>query len=423
MRPSCYLQVWPGRARVVISAGAPWGIHGGEAVEMSRFIAPAPRAELERRWALVRERLRDRGIDALVIAAQSNQLDGAVRWLTDGSFGYRRMIVFHVADLMTVYEQGSEGNVRDLDGDRPDYPGVGRLVGVPSFPSVDYTSTYEAKAIGEELRKRGYRRIALHKPNAMPYGFHSTLREALTGVEFIDETDFVDRAKAIKSPVEIEVLERAAAIQDTIFERTVAHAKPGMREREIAAFVEYQAKLLDGGDGIVLVGSAPHGEPAYYRAAEQQGRVIGKGDTFSVLVESASPGGYFVEVSRMVSVGPPSTELVDVFEHSRQAQDYALTLLKPGAKSADIYEVYSKFLHELGYPPEGRVFSHGQGYDLVERPLIRWDENMALEAGMCLAVHPALTANGAFSVLCDNVIIEADGPRLIHKTPRQLFQI
>lgn len=28
-----------------------------------------------------------------------------------------------------------------------------------------------------------------------------------------------------------------------------------------------------------------------------------------------------------------------------------------------------------------------------------------------------------FSVICDNVVIEANGPRIVHKTPRQLFQI
>ena len=41
-----------------------------------------------------------------------------------------------------------------------------------------------------------------------------------------------------------------------------------------------------------------------------------------------------------------------------------------------------------GLPPELRLYAHGQGYDMVERPLIRDDETMPLEAGMCLAVHP-----------------------------------
>lgn len=390
---------------------------------MSRLICPAARSELERRWSLVRNWLVDRQVDALIVAGQSNEVDGAVRWFSDCSIGYRRVIQFHVDDLMTIYEQGGEGSVRELDGDALGCPGVGSLVGMPTFPSVDYTSSYEARAICDDARRRGFKRIALYKPGAMPSAMHETLRDSLIDLEFIDATDFIDRAKAIKSPAEIEILERAAALQDEIFARTIDFAKPGMRDRDIAAFIAYQAKLLDGDYGIILVGSAPRGEPAHYRHSEQQGRVIGAGDTFSVLVENGSPGGYYVEVSRMVSVGEPSPELIKVFEDSKVAQDFALTLLKPGAKAADVYARYSDYVVELGYPPERRVFSHGQGYDLVERPLIRSDESMTLEAGMCLAVHPSFTANGAHSVLCDNVILEADGPRLIHKTAQKIFQI
>lgn len=390
---------------------------------MSRLICPASRPELERRWGLVRGWLADQKIDALIVAGQSNEVDGAQRWLSDCSIGYRRIVQFHADDLMTIYEQGGEGSVRQLDGDALGCAGVGTLVGMPTYPSVDYTSDYEAKAICADARKRGFKRVALYKPNAMPYAMHRTLRDNLSDVEFIDATDHIDLLKARKSPDEIKVIEEAAALQDEVFARTVEFAKPGMRDRDIAAFIAYQSKLRGGDYGIILVGSAPRGEPAHYRHSEQQGRVIGEGDTFSVLVENGSPGGYYVEVSRMVSVGEPSPELIKVFDDSKVAQDFAMTLLKPGAKAADVYAQYSDFVVGLGYPPERRVFSHGQGYDLVERPLIRADEDMALEAGMCLAVHPSFTANGAHSVLCDNIIIEADGPRLIHKTAQKIFQI
>ena len=41
-----------------------------------------------------------------------------------------------------------------------------------------------------------------------------------------------------------------------------------------------------------------------------------------------------------------------------------------------------------GYRPERRLYAHGQGYDLVERPLIREDEPMKIKAGMNITVHP-----------------------------------
>jgi Xaa-Pro aminopeptidase len=390
---------------------------------MSRYLSNVPRSEFERRWGLVRDRLRDQQIDALIVVGQSNEVDGGQRWLTDGSLGYRRVVVFHANELMSIIEHGESGSHRKFNGETPGYPGVGEVFGTPTFPSVDYTTTYEAKVVCDMVRERGYKRLALLHPKGIASGFIDILRLQLPDVELVDESESIDRFKAIKSAAEIEALERAAHLQDEVFERTVAFAKPGMRDRDIAAFIAHETKLLNGDYGVILVGSAPHGEPAYYRHSEQQGRVIGQGDTFSVLIENGSPEGYFVEVSRMVSVGPPSAELRDVFEQSREAQDFALSLLKPGVKASDVYAQFTDYLASRGFPPDKRIFSHGQGYDLVERPLIRWDENMILEEGMCLAVHPGLTANGAYSVICDNVVLEADGPRLIHRTPRRLFQI
>ncbi len=54
----------------------------------------------------------------------------------------------------------------------------------------------------------------------------------------------------------------------------------------------------------------------------------------------------------------------------------------------DVAAAHDEFMTARGYGKEKRLYAHGQGYDLVERPLIREDETMALAAGMNLAVHP-----------------------------------
>lgn len=48
----------------------------------------------------------------------------------------------------------------------------------------------------------------------------------------------------------------------------------------------------------------------------------------------------------------------------------------------DIWEDHNAFMGEKGYPPEGRMYAHGEGYDLVERPAIRYDEPMNPINGM-----------------------------------------
>ena len=83
-----------------------------------------------------------------------------------------------------------------------------------------------------------------------------------------------------------------------------------------------------------------------------------------------------------------------------------------------------RWIDSRGLPAERRLYAHGQGVDMVERPLIRRDETMVLKAGMCLAVHPGYDDGSVFAVICDNYMIEADGPgACLHRTEKRLFEI
>jgi hypothetical protein len=87
--------------------------------------AGASRAEMERRWSLVRNYLRERGMDALIAVSGEINLCGVVRWLTDAPHGaYRIVVAFYVDDLMTVIEHGAAGQARTMDGASPQDSGV-----------------------------------------------------------------------------------------------------------------------------------------------------------------------------------------------------------------------------------------------------------------------------------------------------------
>lgn len=74
---------------------------------MARITIP----ELERRWKLVRDYLKERDIDALVAQNTRDFHGGYVKWLTDIPAGtYPRTVVFHAADLMTIVEHGAAGS-------------------------------------------------------------------------------------------------------------------------------------------------------------------------------------------------------------------------------------------------------------------------------------------------------------------------
>ena len=61
-------------------------------------------------------------------------------------------------------------------------------------------------------------------------------------------------------------------------------------------------------------------------------------------------------------------------------------------------------------PKELRLYAHGQGYDMVERPLVREDEPMRIMQNMNIVVHPGIMNERVFMTNTDNYLIGSDGP-------------
>jgi Xaa-Pro aminopeptidase len=389
-----------------------------------RRIARISPQELERRWTLVRDHMKERGLGALIVQTERDFTGGYVKWFTDIPAYYPRTVVFHASDLMTVVEHGAAGRRRSLEGKDADNPGVGDVISTSAFPSVDYTQTYDAEAVSDVLSRRGYRKIGLVGRAAMPHGFVAYLEKTQSSAEISDETEFIDRVKALKSQEEIALIKQAAHMQDAVFRKVLSHIKPGMRDMEVTALAQYEGQLLGSEQGIFLGMSAKLGQPAFFAQRHFQGRTLRPGDHMSLLIENNGPGGFYPEISRTIVLGKASQELLDGFEIVKEAQAHTLRKFKPGASCREIFLAHNEFMKQKGVPPESRVYSHSQGYDLIERPLIRADETMKLEKGMNMSVHPAYATNSMFAHICDNYLIEEYGvSECLHKTPKQIFEL
>src|SRR3954470_3143597 len=392
----------------------------------TRVITRISDQELERRWGLVRREMLARKIDALVMQNTNDWLGGYVKWFTDlpANNGYPRTVLFYARDLMTVVEMGPMDARRDLDGRDRLHRGVGELLHTPSFLSIDYTHRYDAELALATLRRRGFATIGWVGKGAIPHAFVECLQQGLGAAEFVDATDFVDAIKAVKSAEEIALIRRCAEMQDAVFAAVLNHIRPGLRDVDVSAFAQQEGQRLGSEQGIFLGGSAPVGTRSPFVPRYMQGRVLKEGDHRSILIENNGPGGFYTEIARTIVLGKASNELKDGFEAVREAQEFSLDLIKPGASCHDIHLAHNEYMQKHGLPPELRLYAHGQGYDMVERPLIRSDETMTIEAGMNLAVHPGYETDSIFAVICDNYIVGADGPGpCLHQTPKQIFEV
>ena len=385
-----------------------------------RLQNPISTAELERRWKAVRKAMEAEKIDVLLMQNNNDHMGGYVKYFTDLSAtnGYPMTVVFPRDDDMTMVNQGAFGMEKELphegDGVRR---GVKTWMTTPSYASCHYTTKYDAELAEKALGAYAGGTIGLVGTYQMSVALVDHLRNGrLSNSKFVDASDLVDKIKVIKSPEEQELVRRAARMQDGAMRAAFGALEPGMRDADLAAIAQCYSQRHGSENGIYLVSSAPIGTPTHIAQRHMQNRVIREGDYVMLLVEDSGPGGMYTELGRTAVVGKVPQQMKDEFAFTLEARRFTLDLLKPGTPCKTIWDEYNAFMQRNGRPPESRLYCHGQGYDLVERPLIRNDEPMVIQKDMNIVVHPTYTHKNISSWVCDNYMIEASGPseRLHH---------
>jgi Xaa-Pro aminopeptidase len=392
----------------------------------SRALNSVSAEEMQRRWAAIRAVMRTRRIDALVVQNSSDWVGGYIRWFSNqpATNGYPSSLVFPLEGGMSFIEQGPFGGERQSSPAELAASGIARRLTTPSYPSVGYSGAYDARIAAAELNRLGAKVVGFVAPAAMYHSFGRELSEALKGVEVLDATDSVDRIKAIKSAEERSLIRQVAAMQDEVMRRVREFIRPGLKDFEIAAYAQYVGQQLGSEQGIFLCSSAPWGQAATFRPRSMQGRTLERGDIYSLLVENNGAGGYYTELSRIFVLGKAQPELLDAHAAVLDAQRFALSLLKPGSYAKDIYAEHNAYLKQRQISEERRLSMHGMGYDMVERPLIRDDEDMTIEEHMAIVCHPGILNERMFVHNTDLYLIEASGPSAcLHATPKQIFEI
>jgi Xaa-Pro aminopeptidase len=393
-----------------------------------RLQTPISTAELERRWKAVRAAMEREKIDVLLMQNNNDHMGGYVKYFTDlpATNGYPLTVVFPRDDLMTLVSQGPFGgnSTPTANGDG-NARGVKQWLTTPSFASCHYTSGYDPELATKALAPYAGGTIGLVGTYQMSFALVDYLQKGrFSNSRFVDASDLVDRIKVIKSAEEREIVRRAAAMQDGAMRAAFDAVEPGMRDRDIAAMAQCYSQRNGSENGIYLCASMPPDKPAQFSQRHYQNRVIQQGDVVALLVEDSGPGGMYAELGRTCVVGKASGELKDEFAFALEARKFNLGLLKPGAACKDIFAAYNDFMRKNGRPEEKRLHCHGQGYDLVERPLIRNDEPMAIAKDMNIVVHPTYIRGHVLSWVCDNYLIEADGPgERLHRFPEIITEL
>ena len=393
-----------------------------------RLNHPISTAELDRRWTAIRAAMARAGVDVLIAQASNDFMGGYVKYLTDlpATNGYVTTVVFPIDEPMTLIGQGPFGMALDLpaegDGVRR---GVGRVLTTPSYTAAHYTAAHDGELAATALQRFANCTVGLLGTAAISYALIDTLRNSvLRDARLLDASDLVDPIKAVKSEEEIALVRMCAAAQDEAMRAAFTALRPGMRELEVAAVAEQVGHSLGSEQGLFLSFSGPAGTPGQIVNRHLQHRALQAGDQFSLLIENNGPGGYYCELGRSAVLGKATPQMKEQQRVLLEVQQFCVDQLRPGADCARIFEDYNAHMRSRGLPEEKRVHFHGQGYDMVERPLVRFDETMPVAANMYFSLHPAFSTEHGYSWTSDDYLLRTDGTvERLHRTPQELFEI
>ena len=257
-----------------------------------RLNTPISDAELERRWRAVRAAMEKEKIDVLLMQNNNDHMGGYVRWFTDmpATNGYPNTVVFPRDDEMTVVCQGPFGGSEATAQGDQSWRGVKRILTTPSYASAHYTKEYDAELAATALKPFAKGVIGYVGTYQMSYATLDYIKRAFPQARFVDATDMVDRIKVIKSPEEMELVKRAALMQDGAMRAAFAAVKPGMRDTEVAAVAQHYSQCHGSENGIYLCASMPLGKPSKFANRHLQNRVIQKGDQIALAGRGQRPG-------------------------------------------------------------------------------------------------------------------------------------
>jgi Xaa-Pro aminopeptidase len=247
--------------------------------------------------------------------------------------------------------------------------------------------------------------------------FGRVLRDLVPGIELVDASPLLQRARAHKTADEIAAIEVATSLAEAGLAAMEEALRPGITERALlGAYLEAVAGLgapTPPSESVVF--ATPRQGPVRFRYLAGN-RTIGQGELV-VLAPGALYAGYEGGVARTRTAGgAPSPEARALADRCHRAIETLLAACRAGNVGADLYRAWES----TGEPPPEIALANGVGIG-TEPPLVGFGRgaDARLDEGDVLSVQAWVSEEGTGGFLLRELVrIGEDDPELLTRSAR-----
>lgn len=279
------------------------------------------------------------------------------------------------------------------------------------------------ESVGQHLKDSRSRRVGFDPSQLTVAQLESLRRASGRRLKWVPAPGVVEALRMRKDELEVAQMRKAALLAGEVVQFAIDLLKPGIRESEVAAEIEYQARKR-GASGPAFESIVAFGERAALPHARPSGKRLRKNELV-VLDLGVILGHYCSDITRTVFVGRAPERIRTWYRAVLEAQTAAIAAVKSGAACGDVdaaarqvlagYRLDHLFVHSTG---------HGLGLEVHEEPRIARGQTRRLEPGNVVTIEPGVYSEVIGGIrIEDDVAVHADRTEVLTRAPRDLIEI
>jgi Xaa-Pro aminopeptidase len=279
------------------------------------------------------------------------------------------------------------------------------------------------KEVGEEIRRAGKGQVAFEPAHLTIAQMQQLQSRARRGTRWVAWEGVIEKLRTVKTADEIALVRAAAQLASDVFEELLPLIKPGVRELDLAAEIEYRMrrKGASGPSFSTIVASGPRSALPHARASSKPL----KKNELVVFDLGAILRAYCSDMTRTIFIGRASARIRRWYRAVVEAQEAAREVMSVGVQASSVDAAARAVLERYGL---GRHFTHstghGLGLEVHESPRLGRGETDRLRAGNVVTVEPGVYIEGVGGIRVeDDVAILARGTEVLTRATRNFLEL